>query len=409
MALTDLQIKNLKPKKERYEVTDGKGLSIRVKPTGDKSWFYRYMFKDKPRKMTLGDYPGISLQDARIKHNEAIKKVQCGIDPGIEAKVAKAKWKAEPTFQDLLDEFWDKELSKTPSCKERKRLVDKDIIPVWKRIKVGDIKRRDAVLLIDKVRERAPITANRLQGVLIRMFNFASEKGIIDVSPLAGMRRGKESSRSRTLTDEEIKNLWNCLALERTDIDIYRLTKLALKAILLTGQRPGEVAGMLWTEIEGEWWIIPKERRKGDEENKVPILPMMADVIEQAKIYSSNSRYVFRSSHSKEPPLEESPVTVGALANAIRRHSEEMKINERFTPHDLRRTLRTRLAEVGISDIVSERLLGHKLPGILGIYNRHGYDIEKRQALSLWEKRLCEILGLTETISNVIPFEVQNG
>ncbi|MCK9362174.1 MAG: tyrosine-type recombinase/integrase [Syntrophales bacterium] len=420
MGLTDLQIKKLKPMEKRYEVTDAKGLSIRIKPTGGKSWFFRYMFEGAPRIMTLGEYPGIPLEEARKRHNQAIMDVQQGIDPGKKAIEAKAKRKAAPTVQDLLDEFWEEELGKTPSGNERKRLVDKDAIPTWKKRKVSSITRRDAVLLLDKVRKRAPITANRLQGVLIRMFNFASERGIIDFSPLAGMRRGKENSRSRVLTDAEIKALWNCLELEQTDIDIYRLTKLALKAILLTGQRPGEVAGMSWNEIEGDWWIIPADRSKTREENRVPITPMLAEIIEQARPYSTGSRFVFVSPRSplyqhKKPDIakpkeSDIPISVGTMANAIRRHSAEMGINERFTPHDLRRTLRTRLAEIGISDIVAERVLGHKLQGVLGIYNRHSYDAEKRQALALWERRLSEILGLSESVSNVIQLnEVRHG
>jgi len=399
MGLTDLQIKKLASREKRYEVSDGKGLSIRIMPSGAKSWLYRYQFDGAPRRMTLGAYPGISLAEARKRHGQAMMDVQRGIDPGQQAKAAKAKRKAEPTFKDLLDEFWDMELLQKPSGKERKRLVEKDAIPTWKKRKVSSMTRRDAVLLLDKVRKRAPVAANRLQGVLVRMFNFACERGIIDFSPLVGMRRGEENSRSRVLTDNEIKTLWNCLELERTDIDIYRLTKLALKAILLTGQRPGEVAGMAWDQIDGEWWTIPADHRKNNETNCVPILPMLADIIETARVYSSDSHYVFRSSYKQDMP-----VTVRALANAIRRHSVEMGIVERFTPHDLRRTLRTRLAELGISDIVAERILGHKLQGVLGIYNRHSYDVEKRQALALWERRLREILGLSESISNIIPF-----
>jgi integrase len=247
------------------------------------------------------------------------------------------------------------------------------------------------------------------------MFNFASERGMIDFSPLAGMRRGKESSRSRVLTDDEIKTLWTCLDLERTDIDIYRMTKLALKAILLTGQRPGEVAGMTKNEIDGDWWIIPTERSKTHEENRVPITPMLAEIIEQARPYNTGSQFVFvsprsplyqhKKPHIAKPKESDVPISVGTMANAIRRHSIEMKIKERFTPHDLRRTLRTRLAELGVSDVVAERVLGHKLQGVLAIYNRHGYDAEKRQALARWEQRLGEILGLSESNQNVIPFE----
>lgn len=404
MGLTDLQIKRLRPKGARYEVTDGKGLCIRVKPTGDKAWFYRYRFDGKLRIMTLGQFPGISLAEARKRHAEAMQKLQGGTDPGLEAKAARAKRKAAPTFKDLLDEFTEMELKDKPTGSERRRLVAKDALPKWKNRPVASITRRDAVLLIDGIRKRAPIGANRVQGVLVRMFNFASERGIIEFSPLAGMRRGKEKPRARVLTDDEIKSFWNALSFEREDIDIYRLTKLALKAILLTGQRPGEVAGMAWKELEGDFWNIPAERMKGKEPQRVPINPMLREIIDEARNYSHDCPFVFRSSHDNKKH-----VTVGAIANSIRRHSAEMKIDARFTPHDLRRTLRTRLAELGVSDVVAERVLGHKLQGILGVYNRHSYDVEKRQALAMWERRLSAILGHPDTPSNVLQFEVRNG
>jgi integrase len=386
-------------------------------PSGSKSWVYRYLLEGKHPKMTLGAYPGVSLAEARARHAAAMKDLQQGIDPGKKARDEKSKRKAAPTFDDLLDEFYETELSKSPSGDARHRLIEKDILPGWKSRKVTSITRRDAVLILDKIRKRAPIGANRVQTVLVRMLNFAAERGIIDFSPLAGMRRGKENARSRVLTDDEIKSLWACLDLERTDIDIYHVTKLALKAILLTGQRPGEVAAMRWDQIDGDIWIMPPEATKNREGNRVPILPMMADIINQARPYSSGSQFVFPSPRSphygfkkpeKAKPKEgDAPVSRLAISNAIRRHLADFKIDERFTPHDLRRTLRTRLAELGVSDIVAERVLGHKLQGVLGIYNRHSYDVEKRQGLALWERRLSEILGLSESISNVIPFEVQ--
>ena len=399
MALTDLQVKKLVPKDARYEVLDDKGLYIRVTPSGTKSWIFRYMFKDVARIMTFGKYPGISLAKAYEKHAVALQKIQSGIDPGAEAKEQKRKRKVAPTFKDLLDEFWEIELMASPSGSERKRLVEKDALPSWRKKKVSSITRRDAVLLVDKVRKRAPITANRLQGVLVRMFNFACERGILDFSPLAGMRRGRESSRSRVLADDEIKTLWKCLDPESEEINVFRVVKLALKAILLTGQRPGEVVQMTWEQVKDLWWTIPAEISKNRIENRVPILPMMADLLEQAKVYSGNTPYVFASARN-----DKKPVTVGALANSLRRSREKMKVVEAYTPHDLRRTVRTRLAEIGVSDVVAERVLGHKLQGVLGIYNRHSYDVEKRQALVLWEKRLSQILGDTSPSGNVIEF-----
>lgn len=408
MSLTDLKIQKLKKMEKRYEVSDGKGLFIRVSPTGHKSWIFRYRFgsDQKPRRLTFGDYPSVTLEKVHELHAKALQDLKKGIDPGAIMQEQKAEHKAAPTFQDLLEEFWEKELSKSPTADERKRLVVKDALPSWASRKVKSITRRDAVLLIDDVRERAPITANRLQGVLVRMFNFASERGIIDTSPLAGMRRGKENSRARILTDEEIKILWGALDVDNRDIDFFATSKFALKTILLSGQRPGEVLGMTRDEIDGDFWTIPSARTKTRAENRVPILPMLADVIEQARAISGNSMYIFLSSRSQG---EDRPLRVQTLANALRRHTASMGIPERFTPHDLRRTLRTKLAELGVSDMVAEQILGHKLQGVMGIYNRHSYEVEKKHALGLWEQRLREILGISEAVSNVIPFEVRHG
>ena len=406
MALTDLSLKRLSKKGNLFEVQDTGGLFIRVSPTGRKSWVFRYSFDGRQLRMTLGKWPGIGLADARQKAGEAMKQVQQGIDPGQLAKEKKAKLKAAPTVKQLLDEFYHVELSKTPSGDERKRLLKKDLIPAWGKRRVKDITRRDAVLLIDKVRKRAPIGASRLQSAMVRMWNFAAERGVIEFSPLVGMRRPKEKPRTRVLTNDEIKHLWAGLDLENVDIDIFRPTKLAIKMILLTGQRPGEVSDMRWSEIEGEVWTIPPERAKNRQENRVPLGRMALDILEQAKIFSSDDcDFVFQSSYKPGHALSRA-----ALGKAIKRHWPEMELDERFTPHDLRRTVRTRLAEIGISDVIAERVLGHKLQGLLAVYNQHHYDSEKRQALARWEARLSEIIGEnTGQAGKVIQFSARKG
>jgi len=392
MALSDLHIKKLVPRGERFEISDGKGLSIRVMPTGTKTWVFRYMVDGTARRMTLGTYPTIPLSEARELHAKAMQEVERGIDPGVKQKEANAHRKAAPTVADLLEEFWDMELKHKISGKERKRLIAKDALPAWGGRKAATITRRDAVLLVDNVRDRAPITANRLQGVLVRMFNFAAERGILEHSPLAGMRKKAEQTRQRVLTDEEIKLLWAALDLDNMTMDIYRVSKLALKMILLTGQRPGEVCGMTWDEIDNEgFWNIPAERRKGKVAQRVPLTGMALEIIEQARTYSRENRFVFTSSH-----IDNGPMTSHALSKAILRHWQELGFSEKWTPHDLRRTLRTRLAEIGIDDVVAERVLGHKLQGIMAVYNRHGYDNEKRQALEQWAKKLRQIAGIEE-------------
>lgn len=432
MALTDLQVNKLRPRSGRFEVSDGKGLSIRITPEGSKTWVFRYVFGQKetlkdgkrikipiPRRMTLGSYPGTSLAEARELHAKALQDVKKGIDPGLKQKEAKAALKAAPTISELIDEFWDMELQSKKSGVETKRLLDKDIIPAWKNRKVADIKRRDIVLLLDAVRKRAPITANRVLGALTRMFNFAAERGIIEDSPCTRIRKGTEKGRDRVLTDEEIRLLWAALDLDNRQVDMYHLTKLALKMILLTGQRPGEVTGMAWDEINDTSWNIPKERMKNAEPQQVPLTYMALEIIECAKPYS-NGPYVFispqgpgfarkRKSQAKVPQEHDAPMTAHALSRALVRHWVEIGFKEdaeRFTPHDLRRTVRTRLASLGVDDVVGEKVLGHKLQGVLSIYNRHSYADEKRKALERWERELKRILGIDMDMpGNVIPFK----
>ena len=135
---------------------------------------------------------------------------------------------------------------------------------------------------------------------------------------------------------------------------------------------------------------------------------MALEVLEQAKTYSpmDDTDFVFRSSYRPKQALSRA-----AIGKAILRHwgkdekgNDEMGLDAPFTPHDLRRTVRTRLAEIGIQDVIAERVLGHKLQGLLAVYNQHSYDAEKRQALARWEDRLAEILGKGDKQSKIIHF-----
>lgn len=387
MGLTDLQVKRFGPREKLYEEGDGKGLYLRVLPTGQKTWIYRYVFEEHRRRMVLGRYPFMSLAEARETHGKALADVERGIDPAAVAMERKRARKAAPTFADLLDEYWDRELKHSKTASERRRLVEKDALAAWGKRKVGDIKRRDIVVLIDDVRDRAPITANRLLGVLVRMFAFAAERGIIEDSPATRIRRMSEKPRERVLTDAEIKTFW--LGLD--GLDTYPTTKLALKFILVTGQRPGEVTGLPWNEIEDDWWGLPPERMKEGRAHRVPLTGLALGILEEAKQYADGSGFVFTSASGKNTKGHIVPNT---LSRGLQRHLTEIGINDPFTPHDLRRSVRTKLAEIGVDDVAAEKVLGHQLQGVLKIYNRHHYNQEKRTALLAWERRLCRIVGL---------------
>jgi len=402
MKLNYLLVESLSPKTTRFEVIDETGLSIRVTPKGTKTWVSRYMIDGKARRMSHGHYPKISLIEARKLHGDVLLKVEEGLDPAAIKLEAKAERKASPTVADLLLEFWDIELKTKHSGADQKRLLTKDVLPAWGARKVQDITRRDAVLLIDTVRERAKVTANRVQSAMVRMFNFAAERGVIEYSPLTHMRKKKETPRERVLTNDEVKLLWDGLDVENTKIDIYRVTKLALQLALVTGQRIGAIVGMTESELKDTLWTRSIDRnRKAKEAITIPLSDMALEIIEQARIYSGGGEFIFRS-----PQKENVPLTSRCLSMAISRHWQEMGIEEKFTPHDLRRTFRTRLAEIGIDDVVAERLSGHKLQGMLAVYNRHDYAVEKREALNKWSRRLKQIVGIEEAqAANIIEFK----
>lgn len=394
--LTDLQLKRYKPKSGREILWDTDGFGILIGKR-KKTWVFRYSFDGKRKLMTLGEYPVISLQEAHKEAAEARLKVKRGIDPGAEIKAQKAARKAAPTIEEAVKELYDEELKGKRSGKETLRILSYDVIyqegnrkiAQWGDRKVADITRRDVKLLLNKVKARAPITANRVYSALSRLFGFCVESGIIDNSPFTHVKKPvKEIAKDRVLTDSELKLLWDGLSLTNKAVDIYRGTKLALKLIILTGCRPGEIVGMRWDEINDGVLTIPAKRMKGAEIHRVPLTDMTVEVIEEARALSGDSPYIFRSSQKSS-----SPMTAGALSRAVLRHRAEMKIEEPFTPHDLRRTLRTRLAELGIQDVVAERVLAHKLQGILKVYNRYDYDKEKREALTQWENRLRVIVG----------------
>jgi integrase len=279
------------------------------------------------------------------------------------------------------------------------------MLPAWGSRKVRDITRRDVVLLLDKVRERAPITANRLHGRLTRFFNFACERGVIDTSPCACIRKTEERPRERVLTDSEIARVWTGLE----DTGIRAGTALALRLVLVTGQRSGEVAGMAWSEIEGNAWTIPARRAKNRREHGVPLTDLALELLEQARDQTGASVYVFPSPRADG---NRRPITVRSLSRALdRKLGEQQKCRivkaagmglSKFTPHDLRRTVRTRLAELGVNDVVAERVLNHTLQGIARVYNHHDYQMQMRDALVAWERMLLRIVGRAGTSTNVV-------
>jgi integrase len=228
--------------------------------------------------------------------------------------------------------------------------------------------------------------ANRTLAVIRRLYNFGIARDIVEVNPTTLIKPpSKEQRRNRVLSEKEIIKFWRTL--DKTDMGSH--VKVALKLILITAQRPGEVISAEWSEIdlEGEWWTIPEEKSKNKLPHRVPLSPIAIQVMHSLE---RNSRFLFPARIGTSISNEK-PMTNRSLPHAVRRNNAVFKLDH-FTPHDLRRTAASHMASMGIQRITLSKILNHIESNVTAIYDRHGYDNEKRTALNAWSQKLMNIL-----------------
>jgi integrase len=393
-ALTDTRLRNLKAKDERYLVWDRNGLGVRVGTTGKKSFVYAYREGNRVRWVTLGTYPALSLVDARLKHAEALKAKGEGRSPADALLDARQQSRDAPTVAWLADYYIERYAKRQKkSWAEDERLLKKDVILRIGRLKAREVKRRDIIELIEDIADRgAPVTANRTLAVLTRMFNFAVERDLLTATPCAGIKRvHREQSRERVLSESELRALCSNLPqAEMTDG-----VRLAIYLMLVTGQRRSEVVEAPWAEFDlaARWWTIPASRTKNGRAHRVPLTRTAMVLLRQVKKLSGDSPYLFPSPVT-EPKGEAStkarPLTVRAITRAVNRNLGLLGAGQ-FTPHDLRRTVASHMASLGVPRLVISKVLNHVEGDITAVYDRHSYDWEKRQALKKWANKLRKL------------------
>lgn len=388
--LTDVSVQSLKPKATRYEVWDpaNPGFGVRVTPKGIKSFVYLYRFGTLARRMTIGRYPQMSLSKARQEYaNAKVTLEDKGLDPGKSLVDGRAASRAAPTVVQLVDEYIEKwAIPRKKSWREDKRLLTHDVIPVLGRKKAAEVTRRDIRLLLDGIIERgAPITANRVLAVVRKMFRFAVSRDIVPSNPCEAIEApAKEASRERVLSKPEIQTVWQ--RLESQEPKMTELVKMSLRMMLVTGQRKGEVVGARWDEMDlaAGWWTIPGEKAKNGLPHRVPLSPLALTLLKRVRELSGDSAFLFPSSRGNKHIRED------AISKAVRRDEVALKVLH-FTPHDLRRTAASQMASAGISRLVISKILNHVDSGVTAVYDRHGYDKEKRKALNAWARQLDSI------------------
>jgi len=235
----------------------------------------------------------------------------------------------------------------------------------------------------DVISKTAPVSANRALAHLKHLMSWCVESGIIDVSPISGMKpRAKEQPRERVLTDDELGALWAVFGDEGYPFGD------CMKLLMLSGQRRAEVAEMRWSELDLEkrLWTLPSMRAKNGKQHTVPITDAMLEVLRKTPRFF-NSDYVVTTTGK-------SPVSgFGRVKDRLDRALPEG--TEPWIIHDLRRTMSTNMAMLGVPQPVTEALLNHKtgvVSGVAAIYNVYSYADEKREALAIWSQHVMELV-----------------
>ncbi|TQE99070.1 MAG: tyrosine-type recombinase/integrase [Spiribacter salinus] len=403
--LTDAKIRKLTPpEKGRRLVFDDHrdaptGFGVRVTAAGKRVFVLRYLTDDgKDRLLSIGQHDGNTwtLAAARKRAGELRRE----IDGGTDILEERRERRAALTVEDVAEKFLRTKRDRA-SYKDIAASLQTHVIPTLGERKITEVRRREVIALLEPLAEEKPRQAGVTLTYLRQLFSYAEDREIIEQSPIASLKAHKLGTgltarqRGRVLSDAEIATLW---AVTEPPEGIHRATLLALKLILVTGQRPGEVAGLRRSEIKGRMWTIPPERRgKTGDAHTVPLTDTALELIEAA---SGEQDAVFMA--------RSAPLTSPALARAVKRCAEALGSENDPTwgvwrPHDLRRTMRTGLAAAGVSDTVAEAVIGHKRQGIAAVYDRHRYDQEKRAALEAWERRLLRIAEGEPAADNVVP------
>jgi len=375
-------------KRTEYRDKKVRGLLLRVTPKGEKSWavLYRRSSDGKRRRYTIGSYPEFSLQEARKKALDITARVAREEDPAGEKQERR---KAE-SFEELAMRWLERHAKvKKRSWREDEKRLAHDLLPCIGGMKAAEVTKRDIIRAIDIVADRGALyQANRVLTLARTIYNWALAEDLLDVNPTLGIRkRIDEKPRERVLSDAEIECLWNGLDRARMTEGIRLIIRLAL----LTGQRIGEICGIRKSEIDlnNGVWELPGARTKNGRSHRVPLSGPAMALLKRARELSGGSPFLFPS------PKHGQSINPQAPSRALNRAKDVIGVKD-VRIHDLRRTVTSGMARLGVAREVISKVLNHVSGdnGITGrVYDRYSYDDEKRQALQEWGDYVMKITG----------------
>ena len=381
--VTDITVKNAKPKDRPYKMPIGDGLVLEVRPNGGKWWRLRYYFESREKMLSLGVYPAVTLKDARQRRDDARKLLANGVDPSQARKAGKALVAQEVESFEIIAREWHERHKATwteSTAKTNIFRLERDIFPHLGNRPIKDITAPEILAALRRVESRgADETARRLRTLCGQVFRYAVATGKCERDPASDLRgaltKAKPKSFAAITDPREVAGLLRA-------IDGYSgspETLAALRLAPLTFVRPGELRRAEWAEfdLEAAQWRIPAEKMKMRDAHIVPLSRQAVAVLEELKPLTGSGRYLFPSERTNDRPMSEN--TVNAALRRLGYARDEM------TGHGFRAMASTLLHEKGWPSDVIERQLAHaERNKVKAAYNRAGHMAERRKMMQAW-------------------------
>jgi integrase len=427
--LTDATCKATRPRASGdVMLGDGNGLYLRIRPGGTRVWIIDYLARGTRRKVNIGNYDAkggksenvdglldgglLSLAQARFVADTWKVQRRAGRDPAANRESAKAVLQAQqaaeaaqPTVREAAERFLAQHIDGKKSAPAIRYRLDRLVALIGDKL-IRDVDRQDVILALEKVAAgmKRGRTAKQLAGeVLItakRLWRFAESREWVAESCIERLSRSdfdaKPRKRDVTLRLDELVEVWRALGdTKRCEAD--PVTIAAMRLLILTGQRECEVTSAEWREfdLESGLWQIPAVRTKSGRAHLVHLAPQAVTILETLRSVTGRQKHVFASPLKKGQPIYGRSVNNALLSMFKRGRLPNV------TPchvHDFRRTLVSRLPDLGIDSFIGHKIANHRLPGVLGIYNHAEYLHEREAALKKWAERI----ELTANEKNVI-------
>lgn len=383
LPLSDSEIKNSKPKEKEYNLADGEGLYLRIKPTGSKSWIFNYIrpISEKRSNLSLGNYPAMSLALAREKKAEYRKLLAQSIDPQLhlEELERSAKYAFANTFQSVSvlwletkkGEVTDDYITKITNSFEN------HLFKFIGSQAVTTLTAPQVIALLKPLAAKGSLeTVSRLCYRINEVMDYAVNTGIAKNNPLSNIKAAFQAPKSKnmaTLKPSELPELMQTLS--RANIKLT--TRCLIEWQLHTMVRPNEAAGARWDEIDyaNKLWTIPASRMKKNRPHSVPLTDQTLQLLEVMRPISSHRQFVFPADRNFTQPTNEQTANM-----ALKR----MGFKNRLVAHGLRALASTTLNEQGFDADVIESALAHKdKDEVRAAYNRATY-LERRRIMMQW-------------------------